>query len=66
MKHVPMPDLQMGGGGRLRARLRTAFLVTLAIVSFLVIYSWWHIFIVIPPGFAGVRYSLFFVGTSDN
>ena len=66
MKHVPMPDLQMGGGGRLRARLRTAFLVTLAIVSFLVIYSWWHIFIVIPPGFAGVRYSLFFGGTSDN
>jgi len=56
----------MGGGGRLRSRTRTAFLVTLAILSFLVLYSWWHIFIVIPPGYAGVRYSLFFGGTTDN
>jgi regulator of protease activity HflC (stomatin/prohibitin superfamily) len=56
----------MGGGGRLRSRIRTTFLVTLAILSFLVLYSWWHIFIVIPPGYAGVRYSLFFAGTADN
>src|SRR3954453_14214659 len=66
MKHVPVPDLRMGGGGRLRSRIRTAFLVTLAILSFLILYSWWHIFIVIPPGYAGVRYSLFFGGTTDN
>ena len=66
MKHVPVPDVRMGGGGRLRSRIRTAFLVTLAILSFLILYSWWHIFIVIPPGYAGVRYSLFFGGTADN
>ncbi|BAM88169.1 hypothetical protein S58_21630 [Bradyrhizobium oligotrophicum S58] len=66
MKHVSMPDLHMGGGKQLRSRIRTVLLVMLAILSFLVLYSWWHIFIVIPPGYAGVRYSLFFGGTSDN
>lgn len=66
MKGDSLPGLLSADRPTVRSRARAALLIVLMLFSFALIYSWWQIFIVIPAGYAGVKYALFFGGTRDN